>query len=343
MMREMTSEQVGFVGNWKTAPMDDKVTGILHDNRDALDYLQLAAEIKPCDWGIVQAGPDTPLPHLNKARWITRMACLRARYRFSRGENLEGVRDICAVLSLASQCNCENSESLISMVVKAVLRNAAVDAVSANLAGLDAKALKTLTDQLDSSPPGPGFMAALRMEQKGFLEPYLQSMRNGDLAVTQKLLDGLLEAPGQIPLDWKLWIPEGKATPEMAKQFARQLEELDTSYQRLIDAASLPLAEFQGRVSEEAEKLDEAQNAFAAFTQLSAISNTRYSDAQAETLLLMLRAAAAIVQDGPDKLKDFKDPYGSGPFEYRVLQGGFELKSELVVRGKAVTLTVGGR
>jgi hypothetical protein len=129
----------------------------------------------------------------------------------------------------------------------------------------------------------------------------------------------------------------------MAKQFARQLEELDASYQRLIDAAGLPLAEFQGRVSVEAEKLDEAQNPFAAFTQLSAISNTRCSDAQAETLLLMLRAAAAVVQVGPDRLKDFKDPYGSGPFRYRALQGGFELKSALIVEGKPVTLTVGGR
>jgi hypothetical protein len=84
-------------------------------------------------------------------------------------------------------------------------------------------------------------------------------------------------------------------------------------------------------------------NAFCHFGAIGTFAGSRYDSAKTETSMLMLRAAAAIVQEGPDKLKDFKDPYRSGPFGYRALQGGFELKSALVVEGKPVTLTVGGR
>jgi hypothetical protein len=49
----------------------------------------------------------------------------------------------------------------------------------------------------------------------------------------------------------------------------------------------------------------------------------------------------AVVQGGPDRLKDFKDPFGDGPFEYRALDRGFELKSKLLFRDQPVTLTVG--
>ena len=55
----------------------------------------------------------------------------------------------------------------------------------------------------------------------------------------------------------------------------------------------------------------------------------------------MLEAAMAVVQGGPDKLKDIKDPFGDGPFEYRALDEGFELKSKLTFNAQPVSLTVG--
>jgi hypothetical protein len=57
--------------------------------------------------------------------------------------------------------------------------------------------------------------------------------------------------------------------------------------------------------------------------------------------MVLFQAALAVVQGGPDKLKDIKDPFGDGPFEYRTLDKGFELKSKLLYQDKPVTLTVG--
>jgi hypothetical protein len=59
--------------------------------------------------------------------------------------------------------------------------------------------------------------------------------------------------------------------------------------------------------------------------------------------MAMLLAAVAVANDGPEKLKDIPDPFGDGPFEYRKLDGGYELKSKLVVDDKPVTLTIGAR
>jgi hypothetical protein len=55
----------------------------------------------------------------------------------------------------------------------------------------------------------------------------------------------------------------------------------------------------------------------------------------------MFKAALAVVQGGPDTLKDRIDPFGDGPFEYQVLENGFELKSKLRYQEQPVTLTIG--
>ena len=57
--------------------------------------------------------------------------------------------------------------------------------------------------------------------------------------------------------------------------------------------------------------------------------------------MALFQAALAVVRGGPDKLKEIKDPFGDGPFEYRALDKGFELKSKLLASGKPVTLVVG--
>jgi hypothetical protein len=55
----------------------------------------------------------------------------------------------------------------------------------------------------------------------------------------------------------------------------------------------------------------------------------------------MFRAAVAVVRDGQGALAKHPDPFGSGPFEYKALPQGFELRSKMTYEGKPVTLTVG--
>jgi hypothetical protein len=67
------------------------------------------------------------------------------------------------------------------------------------------------------------------------------------------------------------------------------------------------------------------------------VAAQRRSQAQ----MAILKAALAVVQGGPEKVKEFRDPFGDGSFEYRRLDTGFELKSKLLFKDQPVTLTVG--
>ena len=46
---------------------------------------------------------------------------------------------------------------------------------------------------------------------------------------------------------------------------------------------------------------------------------------------------------GREWLNEFKDPFGTGPFEFRPLHHAFELRSKLLFRDQPVSLTVGQR
>ena len=74
---------------------------------------------------------------------------------------------------------------------------------------------------------------------------------------------------------------------------------------------------------------------------LPAVDKLVAADRRARTQLAMFKAAVAVVQGGPDKLKNINDPFGHGPFQYRALGRGFELKSTLRYQDKPITLTVG--
>jgi len=62
---------------------------------------------------------------------------------------------------------------------------------------------------------------------------------------------------------------------------------------------------------------------------------------EAATRRVLLKAAIAVVHDGPQALKDFKAPYSNGPIEYREVKGGFELTSPLQFTAKALKLAFG--
>ena len=74
------------------------------------------------------------------------------------------------------------------------------------------------------------------------------------------------------------------------------------------------------------EKL-KADCPFAArFTSFESFPMLRYREAKSKARMTMLKAAIAVVQDGSDRLKEFKDPFGDGPFEYTKVGEGFRLR-----------------
>ena len=74
---------------------------------------------------------------------------------------------------------------------------------------------------------------------------------------------------------------------------------------------------------------------------LPAVGKLRFTEAETQARRAMLRAALAVAAGGPGRLKDHPDPFGTGPFATRPVDGGYELKSALgEAIGRPVVLTV---
>jgi hypothetical protein len=112
-------------------------------------------------------------------------------------------------------------------------------------------------------------------------------------------------------------------------------------YDDLARLAALPNDQFDVQYPPFKQKI-KAEHPLAALL-LPAIDSIRAKEQRHQARMAMLLAGIAVAESGPDKLKEIKDPFGAGPFEYRALDKGFELKSKLQFEGQPVTLTIGQR
>jgi len=117
------------------------------------------------------------------------------------------------------------------------------------------------------------------------------------------------------------------------------LEDLLPLNDQLAKLTALPWKEFDTQYPEFVKQA-KAANPLAGFV-LPSMDKIVAAERRNQTQMALFKAALVVVQGGPDKLREIKDPFGDGPFEYRALDKGFELKSKLLFKGQPVMLTVG--
>ena len=326
LMPEFTPGDDEIIAHWQDMPLNEKVATIMNTSENALSVLQRAAEFRRCDWGLIKDGPGTLLPHLGKARQIARLACLRARYRAGKGDGEGAVKDLLAVFTLSRHCNAEGS--VISLLVRTRFEEMAIEAAAENLKRLDRDQLKKLAAGLDALPEQKTFRDAILSERDDLLGWTVDYLKRDGVKAGEEV---------------KRWSangrPKGKVTQETVNGLVREFEKAREYYTQWAETGTLPLAEFerQTKVIEERLKKD---CPFTAADLFPAVAKIRYKDAASQARMAMLKAAIAVVLDGPDRLKDFKDPFGDGPFEYRPIGNGFQLKSKLLYDDQPVALTV---
>jgi hypothetical protein len=137
---------------------------------------------------------------------------------------------------------------------------------------------------------------------------------------------------------------EGSKAPKLPEpssldEAVKQLEALPRLYDQMTKLTELPRAEFDAQYPKWQAQVAAADPVAAAF--VPALDKMMAAHRRAAVRLAMFRAAIAIVRGGPEKVKDFRDPAGDGPFEYHATDGGFELKSKLLLKDQPLTLRVG--
>jgi hypothetical protein len=333
-MPALDEAQERVLSEWSTVSLDDPtVKKLLADSQHSLLYLHRGAKLAQCDWGLDYSdGISMLMPHLSRARNLARLAALHGRYEFERGSAKAARADAQAIVSLARHVG--RDPVMISVLVRYLIEGLAVDLAAPYAPDLDTSYAAAVA-RFESLPHAPSVRDTIAAEKKIFIEWVINKLREEE---DRKSGAGLAL--------WKNLV-SGAEAPESLTQIAdideciRLLEEVLPVYDELAKLLALPKADFDKQYSAFKSKT-KAERPLAGLL-VPAVDQLLAKEQRHEARLAMLLAALAVIEDGPDRLRDIRDPFGDGPFELRPLDKGFELKSDLLDEGRPVTLTIGDR
>lgn len=327
----------------ETVPIEGDALTVVADDNPRLELLHAGAALKRCDWGLdYEKGAELLLPHLGDVRYLTRIALLRARYRFEQGRAQDAADDVLATMKLGRDVGVD--PILIAVLVQYGIEDHATSLLARNLPKLSPDELERLARRMDELPYADVFKQVWGHEVR-FVVDWLETRlkraaeEEGNAEWSERVLGMPIfdkhgfDKPGLAKLAEAGVPPLGKmlAQLEEIRAYYRELERLTDLPQ---DAQTAQLGEFKRGVSADNTLFQILPPNAERMFGLRRLDQARRS---------MLRAAVAVQRDGPERLSDkaLSDPFGGGPFGYRKTAGGFELQSHLTRGGKPVTLAVG--
>jgi hypothetical protein len=335
LMPTLDKDQEKIVEDWSKVPLDDAAKKVIDQSRNSVTYLHRGAKLDRCDWAPdYEDGIGLLLPHLAKARTLARLAALHARAEFEQGHGKAGGEHVLAILRLGRHVQVD--PIMVNHLVGYAIEQVAIDAAAPYLPALKGQMPADAAAALDRLPASPSLSGIMAQERDSFLRWTVRELKAAEA-----------KKPGSWQDFWKGLFagdenPDNRRAAESARtveQAVQMVEGLMPLYGELEKLTTLPWKEFDARYPEFVRKANADSPLAKAI--MPAVDKVGAARRRAEARLAMFKAAIAVVQGGPDKLKEFKDPFGDGPFEYRALDRGFELKSKLLFRDKPVTLTVG--
>jgi hypothetical protein len=333
-------DQENLLQEWNTAPLGDAGRKLVDAGRDSLVYLHRGAKLRDCEWGLdFEDGPRLLAQHLDRGHTVARLACLRARYEFEAGDRRAAVEDVLATLVLARHLSSDGL--MISILWQLAIVRPALDLLAAHLTEMDAPLLERLAARLDALPRGGSLAEAFRKEKEIGLGWFATRLREipEEGAWQDQVVRFCTRFSDHAEKDVRA-ILKAAGNPAPARM-ARRVEELGAYYDELAKLVALPTDRFEAGFTALNDKTKAADPLAELFIPMKGLGGLRKRDAEMRARMALLRAAVAVAQGGPEKRKAFRDPFGDGPFDYRALQGGFELKSKLLIQGRPITLTAG--
>lgn len=334
LLPTLDKDQEKLLDQWNKVPLDAAARSLIDRSRESREYLRRGATFKHCDWSLdYSQGIRLVMPHLAKSRVLAPLAALDARYEFEQGHWKAGAEDVAALLKLARHL--ETEPMMIQQLVAYGIERTAIEAAAPYLPELKSVLPEIASDVLDSPPAGATLKEMVQKEKQIGPIWLMQELKNAEKRKPgswQEVWKGLFPAPESSEADFLL-------PPESFEQTIKLLQDLVPLFDELANMTTLPWAEFDAQYTQFVKKGKSANRLFGLL--VPAVGNFVAAQRRHPAQLVLFKAALAVVQSGPDKLKEIKDPFGDGPFEYRALDKGFELKSKLLFKGQSVTLMVG--
>jgi hypothetical protein len=317
--RFTAAEQDKLLAECQTMPLDARARRGVAGAGYALDMMHRGARLPRCDWAIGWAdeGLENRLPHLEGARLLSSLACLRARLRFEGGRNAPAIEDILAAMTLGRHASLDGS--LPSILTGYAIERRLSETLARHLPQLDPRTIKDLRKRLGALPVGGGLATAVRQEQLLETGWFVGKVKEA------KDKESVLAFLGRLwgsPEEARALLEDCGGTPAGVVKYT---EELRAWYPLLARQMELPLGRFEKEQERAARKLA-ANPMYRRFAP--PVIRCRWLKAQAEVRRALLSAALAVRLDGKGALKDHPDPVIGGPFGHVAFEGGFELRSK---------------
>jgi hypothetical protein len=332
-----------------SGPLSESAQQLLSRFSTSFRELHRARSVTPCDWQLDEtAGPLLLLPHLQKARELSRAACMRARLRFANQQTDDALTELLAVLKLAHDCG--SSPIIISFLVDVAIEKEATDVLAAHLPQLKPEQLERLTTELKALPATATVTDCIRTENQmfsGWLERRLieEQKKLTDPQAGWKLLVSLRSELGtdfplkpnqNNPTEVEAFELLKKAT--MADVFA-SLKNLREDYDELVRISTLPAKAQHEAMTQWEEALEalrtrgnrESMLRFFSHSLMPAIGKVLERSKQHKVRRELVDLAIQVQRHGKERIQP-----DSG-VEYHKTETGFELRAphgEALVVGK---------
>jgi hypothetical protein len=336
------AEQTKLTAEFLTMPLDKHARDIVARADYALRIMHQGAARPQCDWSYnwEEEGIDALLPHLNAARVLSALACLRARVHFEEGRNAQAIDDIVAAMTLGRHASVDGS--LIAVLVGYNIEGRTGDTLAVYLPKLSAPMIKDVKARLRALPQGGTPTMGLRGAEEKSVDWFVNKVKGAKdkeslVAFLGWMTGGEKISRAEAAEKARAFLAECGGNAEGVVRFA---EEAKPSYALMAGKLALPLDQFEMEAAREAKK--QAGNPVFK-VMFPALNNVRRSQARFDVRHALLSAGLAVQESGRAALKDYTDPVVGGTFDYVAFNGGFELRSKWTPEEKAITLTVGRR
>ena len=276
----------------------------LDDAAALIELLKSAATMAECDWG--DAFDLAEAGTLGQLRHLAGLCVLQSRLEWSRQRHEPAIDALLAGAGLGRHVG--QTPLLMAKLVEMGISEQVTAEMAAELPALPEDVVASLPTRLEAMPRSATFAQVILGEHAFAVE----MIRQGD--------------------------PEPTGG---AKLNAAALRSAKPWYVAVADAAHLPPTDFAAVVDTELAKLADSPAHGIATDVAAVLKPIRVPTAAHEAREAMLRTAVDVVLNGPDAAKRSHDPFGDGPFEYRRLPSGFELRSRLRTRAGPAKLIVG--
>jgi hypothetical protein len=318
-----------------TVPLDDWAKKVVADSDTALREMHYGAGLRDCAWGVsIQDGVFAQLNEMRGVRLLAGVACLRSRLRFEAGQTASALDDIVDTLIMGRHAS--QGSSIIALLVNFATEARATVVLAAYLPKLDPATLKALDARLNKLPaPQTLADALLKFELPGGLEWFIRQVKTKKNRA--ELLSFLQEIdPKESPAKLEEFLKESGDSVDGVLRFA---EEAGAAYPAWAGKINLPRDQFEAEYAKFAKSTRAANPVLKLL--FPELQKCRQSVGRFEALVAMRKAAIDIQLNGPDVVKQHPDPCGHGPLQYVAVDGGYELRSQLLVLEKPFALRVG--